>query len=84
MKRPDGLDADGCVEFGCKEGIMSRRAEQWVAEQEVEVLEAMYKRQSPPETEDRQRSIRPEPQTVRVLKPHLRSDPSQPNTASTE
>ena len=63
---------------------MSRRAERWVAEQEVAVLEAMYERQSPPEREDRQQPIRLEPQTIRVLKSRLRSDPSQPDRASTE
>jgi hypothetical protein len=55
---------------------MSRRAERWVAEQEVAVLEAMYERQSPPEPEDRQQPIRLEPQTVRVLKSRPRSDRS--------
>ena len=62
---------------------MSCRAERWVAEQEVAVLEAMYERQSPPEPEDRQQPIRLEPQTIRVLKSRLRRDPSQPDRAST-
>jgi hypothetical protein len=55
---------------------MSRRAERWVAEQEVAVLEAMYERRSPPEHEDRQQPIRLEPETVRVLKSRPRSDRS--------
>ena len=44
---------------------MSRRAERWVAEQEIAVLEAMYERQSPPEPQDRHPPIRLEPQTVK-------------------
>ena len=31
---------------------MSRKAEQWLGEQEVALLEAMYQLQSPPEPED--------------------------------
>ena len=63
---------------------MSRRAEQWIAEQELAVLEAMYERQSPPAPQDPQQPIRLEPQTVAVLRSRLRSDPSQPNGASRE
>jgi hypothetical protein len=47
---------------------MSRRAEQWLAEQEVALLEAMYQLQSACEREDRRQPIRLEPQMVRVLK----------------
>jgi hypothetical protein len=37
---------------------MSRRAERWLVEQEVALLEAMYQVQSPREPEDRRRPIR--------------------------
>jgi len=46
---------------------MSRRAEQWLAEQEVALLEAIYQEKSPPEPVD-PRQPRLEAQTVRVLK----------------
>ena len=36
---------------------MSRKAEQWLAEQEVAILEAIYELHSPPEGQDRQRPI---------------------------
>jgi hypothetical protein len=62
---------------------MSRTAEHWLREQEVALLEAMYQLQSLREREDRRQPIRLEPQTVRVLKSRLRSDPSQPNRPST-
>lgn len=83
MKRPDGLDADACMEVGCKEGTMSRRAEHWLAEQEVALLEAIYQVESSPEREDRAQPIRLDAQTVRVLKSRQRSDPSQPNRTIT-
>jgi hypothetical protein len=47
---------------------MSRRAEYWLAEQEVALLEALYELESPPEPFDRRRSTTLEAQTVRVLK----------------
>jgi hypothetical protein len=46
---------------------MSRRAEHWLAEQEVELLEAIYQRESP-EPVDRRQPTRVEARTVRVLK----------------
>jgi hypothetical protein len=46
---------------------MSRRAEDWLAEQEVALLEAIYQLESPPESVDRRQPTR-EAQTVRVLK----------------
>jgi len=47
---------------------MSRRAEQWLAEQEVALLEAIYQETSPPEPVDPRQPTRLEAQTVRVLK----------------
>ena len=47
---------------------MSRRAEDWLVEQEVALLEAIYQLESPPEPIDGRRPTRPEAQTVRVLK----------------
>jgi hypothetical protein len=47
---------------------MSRRAEHWLAEQEVALLEAIYELESPPKPLDRRRPTRLEAQTVRVLK----------------
>jgi hypothetical protein len=63
---------------------MHRRAEQWLAEQEVVLLEAIYQLESPHEREDPRKPIRPEAQTVRVVKSRRRSDPSQPNRTITE
>ena len=51
-----------------KEQTMSRRAEYWLAEQEVALLEAIYQLDSPPEPVDRRQPTRLEAQTVRVLK----------------
>jgi hypothetical protein len=48
---------------------MSRRAEHWLAEQEVVLLEAIYQLESPPEPVDRRQPPTLEAQTVRVLKP---------------
>jgi hypothetical protein len=73
----------GCVEVGYEEGIMSRRAEQWLAEQEVALLEAIYQLEPPPEREDPQQPIGLESQTVMVLKSRLPSDPLQPNRTIT-
>ena len=58
---------------------MSRRAEQWLAEQEVALLEAIYQLESPPEREDRAQPISLDAQTVPVLRSRQRSDPSQSN-----
>jgi hypothetical protein len=57
---------------------MHRRAERWLAEQEVALLEAIYQLESPPDREDPRKPIRVERQTVRVVKSRRRSDPSQP------
>jgi hypothetical protein len=56
------------MQVGSKEQTMSRRAEDWLAEQEVALLEALYQRESPPEPVDRRQPTRLEAQTVRVLK----------------
>jgi len=47
---------------------MRRRAEHWLAEQEVALLEATYQLESPAEPVDRRQPTRLEAQTVRVLK----------------
>jgi hypothetical protein len=47
---------------------MNRRAEHWLAEQEVALLEATYHLESPPEPVDQRQPTRLEAQTVRVLK----------------
>ena len=62
---------------------MSRSAEQWIAEQEVALLEAIYQLESPPEREDPRQPIRLEMQTGRIVKSRLRSDPSQPDRTIT-
>jgi hypothetical protein len=72
MKGFDRMEADGWGEVRCKETTMSRRAEHWVAEQEVALLEAIYQLESPSEPEDRQQPIRLEAQRVRAPKPRLR------------
>jgi hypothetical protein len=82
MNRPDGLDADGCVEVGCKEGIMSRRAEHWLAEQEVALLGAIYQLESPPESVDRRQPTRLDAQPIRVLKSRLPNDPQNRTATS--
>jgi hypothetical protein len=47
---------------------MTRRAEHWLSEQEVALLEAIYQLESPPEPVDRRQPTRLEAQTARVLK----------------
>jgi hypothetical protein len=47
---------------------MTRRAEQWLAEQEVALLEAMFQLEPVPEVVDRGQRTTLEGQTVRVLK----------------
>jgi hypothetical protein len=56
------------MHVGCKEQTMSRRAEHWLAEQEVALLAAIYELESPPEPVDRRQPTRLEAQTVRVSK----------------
>ena len=58
---------------------MSRRAERWIAQQEIALLEAIYQLESLSEREDPRQPIRLEMQTVRVVKARLRSDSSLPN-----
>jgi hypothetical protein len=53
---------------------MSRRAEHWLAEQEVAQLEAIFQLESPPEPVDRQQPTTLEAQTVRVLKSRFMED----------
>jgi hypothetical protein len=53
---------------------MSRRAEHWLAEQEVALLEAIYKEKAPPEPADPRQPTRLEAQTVRVLKSRFMED----------
>jgi hypothetical protein len=48
---------------------MSRRAEHWLTEQEVVLLEAIYQLESPPDPADRRQPPTLEAQTVRVLPP---------------
>jgi hypothetical protein len=60
---------------------MSRRAEQWLAEQEVALLEVMYQLEPPPEPEDRRPTIRLDTQKVRVVKLRQPSDPSGPRVS---
>jgi hypothetical protein len=71
------------LEVDCKEETMSHRAERWLAEQEVALLEAIYELESPTEPEDRQQPIRLETQKVRAAKLRRPSDPSQPNRTIT-
>ena len=47
---------------------MTRRAEQWLAEQEVALLEAMFQLEPVPEVADRGQRTTLEGQTVRVVK----------------
>ena len=62
-------------QVGYKEQIMSRRAGDWLAEQEVALLEARYQLESPPEPVDRRQQTRLEAQTVRVLKSRFTERP---------
>jgi hypothetical protein len=50
---------------------MSPRVEQWLAEQEVARLEAMYALEPAPEAVDRPQPTRPEAHAVRVAKSRL-------------
>jgi hypothetical protein len=50
---------------------MSRGAEDWLAEQEVALLAAIYELESPAEPVDRRQPTRLEAQAVRVLKSRL-------------
>jgi hypothetical protein len=61
---------------------MSRRAEHWLAEQEVALLDAIYQLESPPEAVDRRQRTRLEAQTVRVLRSRLASDPQNRTATS--
>ena len=61
---------------------MSSRAEHWLAEQEVALLDAIYELESPPEAVDRRHRTRLEAQTVRVLKSRLPSDPQNRTATS--
>ena len=47
---------------------MSRRAEHWLAERQVALLEAIHQLESPPEPEARRQPTTLEAQTVQVLK----------------
>jgi hypothetical protein len=47
---------------------MRSRAEDWLAEQEVALLEAINQLESPPEPVERRQARKLEAQTVRVLK----------------
>ena len=58
---------------------MSRRAEQWIAAQEIALLEAIYQLDSRSEPEEPHQPIRLKVQSVRVVKSRLRRDSSQPN-----
>ena len=53
---------------------MRSRAEDWLAEQEVALLEALYQLESPPEPVDRRQPTL-EAQTVRVLKSRFTQRP---------
>ena len=55
---------------------MHGRAEQWLAEQEVGLLEAIYQLESPSEREDPRKPISVETQTVRLVRSRRRSDRS--------
>ena len=47
---------------------MSIKAERWIAEQEIALLERIYALESPPESEDTQEVIRVEARRVRLYK----------------
>lgn len=51
-----------------KEQTMTRKAEEWLAEQEVARLEAIYRLEPTPEVVDRRQRTTLEAQTVRVAK----------------
>jgi len=63
---------------------MSSRAEHWLAEQEVALLETIYQRESPPERVDRRQPTKLEARTVRVLKSRLPSDCPSPKLRDEE
>ena len=56
------------MQVGYEEQTMSRRAEDWLTDQEVALLEAIHQLESPPEPVDRRQARKLEAQTVRVLK----------------
>jgi hypothetical protein len=55
---------------------MNDKAERWLAEQEIALLERIYALESPPEREDTREMIRVEAHKVRVSKPARNSSPS--------
>ena len=61
------------MQVGCKEQTMSRRAEHWLAEQEVALLEALYELDSP-QPVDRRQPTSLKAQTVRVSKSRFMED----------
>jgi hypothetical protein len=65
----DGRDrVDEACKLAVRSNTMSRRAEDWLAEQEVALLEAINQLESPPDPVDRKQPTRLEAQTGRVLK----------------
>jgi hypothetical protein len=62
---------------------MSRRAEQWLTEQEVALLEAIYQLESPPEHEDRRQPMRLE-QKVRRAKSRLSRADDEPERSTAQ
>jgi hypothetical protein len=62
------------MQVGNKEQTMSRKAEDWLAEQEVALLEAIHHLESPPQPVDPRQGTTLEAQTVRVLKSRLSRD----------
>lgn len=55
---------------------MNDKAERWLAEQEIALLERIYTLESPPEREDMREMIRVKAHKVRVSKPARNSSPS--------
>jgi hypothetical protein len=55
---------------------MNDKAERWLTEQEIALLERIYTLESPPECEDMRETIRVEAHKARVSKPARNSSPS--------
>ena len=55
---------------------MSDKAERWVAEQEIALLERIYALESPPEAVDEREAIRVEARKVRLWRPRADGSPS--------
>ena len=59
-----------------KEEAMSNKAERWLAQQEIALLEEIYALESPPDCGDTRAVIRVKAHKVRISKPATNATPS--------